>query len=454
MAVAKLAPVACELRPFLKGDLKDFIERKNLLEPLGNDDICLERVLAVYDGNDGRETPLVASLLNMTAVTLEQKIAEQDAFELCDMKEMLKEPLTALALHDIDHGGISKSTIFVDDCGRVYLRGFMRPASLRRVGQDVVDLFDVFRSMAPCRPDFKFYRYLTETFDSVEHARIHFPSPDAAFYETMWSRDVHIYEEGPRDSSAERNIAIGHLCDILLLENPSEAESFITKLREFRKPRRLGAEFDHCTLYDFKKAFPALIHRRLPKKWYGRIPILRLSGYGTFVECSRLRLWAGPERVQVFDRTYADYPFIDVVSDEVSLNGSYAAGKDILEIVRCLDLPRDLFTSLSRQKEDNATLPEFLHYLQEISVSLLEFPDGRFLWSTSEVSEPSTQPSEFAKLVRTKHEYPHIFKVIPRALLDDFKSTITHKPPSLPTSEQELPFEFKLGKRASRPRKS
>ncbi|KAI4235971.1 MAG: hypothetical protein L6R40_006298 [Gallowayella cf. fulva] len=172
----------------------------------------------------------------MTAVTLQEKIAEQDAFKLCDIKEILKELLTALALHDIDHGGISKSTIFVDDCGRVHLRGFMRPASLRRVGQDVVDLFDVFRSMAPCRPDFKFYRYLTETFDSIEHARIHFLSPDAVFDKIMWSRDVHIYEEGPRDSSAESNIAIGQLCDILLLETPSEAESFITKLREFRKP--------------------------------------------------------------------------------------------------------------------------------------------------------------------------------------------------------------------------
>lgn len=73
---------------------------------------------------------MVASLLNMTADTLQQKIAEQDALELCDMKEMLKELLTALAHQDIDHGGISTSTIFVDDCGRVHLRGFMRPASL------------------------------------------------------------------------------------------------------------------------------------------------------------------------------------------------------------------------------------------------------------------------------------------------------------------------------------
>lgn len=137
----------------------------------------------------------------------------------------------------------------------------------------------------------------------------------------------------------------------------------------------------------------------------------------------------------------------------MSLNGSYATGKGILEIVRCLDLPGDLLTSLSRQKEDNATIPKFLYYLQEISVSLLENSDGRFLWSTSEVSKPSIQPLEFAKLARIKYEYPYIFKVVPRALLDDFKSTITHESPSLLTSEEELRFEFKLGKRASRPRK-
>ncbi|KAL9012773.1 MAG: hypothetical protein Q9173_002479, partial [Seirophora scorigena] len=380
VAMAKLAPVACELSACGKEDLEDFVDRRQRLTPLGNDDRYLERILAIFDGKDGRDTPMVASLFHMTAVSLEQRIAEKEAFELCDVKDMLKDLLTALALHDIDHGGISKSAIFVDDCGRVHLRGFMRPANLRRHGQDVQDLFDVFRSITSCRPDFRFYRYLSETFDSVEHARMHFPSPDAAFDEIMWDRDVHVYEEVPKHAAASTYIAIGQLCDMLLLENPSEAASYIKKLRDLRRPRRLGAEFDHCTLDEFQVAFPALSHRRLPQTWVGRVPVLNLSGYGTFIECSRLRLWSDRESVDAFDRTYANYPFLDVVSDEGGLDGSYAAGKDVAEI-----------------------------------------------------------PAAFAKLVQRKHEYPHIFKMIPRALLDEFKSTIAHEPPLIPQVEEEIP---------------
>lgn len=454
VAVAKFAPVACELSACGKEDLQDFNARRELLRPQGDDDRCLERILAVFDGNDGRETPFVASLLHMTALSFEQKIAEGEIFELSEVKDMLIELLTALALHDIDHGGISKSTISVDDSGRVHLRGFMRPVNLRRLGQDVENLFGVFRSITPRFPDFKFYRYLSEPFDSVEQARIHFPSPDAAFDEIMWNRDVHVYEEVPNHAPALTYIAIGQLSDMLLLENPSEAASYINKLRDLRRSRRLGADFDHCTLHDFKKAFPALIHRRLPRTWVGRVPVLNLSGYGTFIECSRLRLWAGRECVNVFDRRYANYPFLDVVSDEGSLNGSYAAGKDVPEIVSCLDLPTDLFSSLPRHEEDVATIPRFLFYLHDISISLLESFDGRFSWSTGEVSEPSKQPSGFAKLVQTKHEYPHIFKIIPRVLLDEFKSTIAHEPPLLPKVEEMPSFEFTNRKCAPRPRKS
>ncbi|KAL8724671.1 MAG: hypothetical protein Q9166_007822, partial [cf. Caloplaca sp. 2 TL-2023] len=449
VAVAKLAPVACELSACEKEDLKDFIRRRDRLKPLGNNDRCLERILAIFDGNDGRETPLVASLLNMTAVTLEQKLAEEEAFELCDIKDMLKELLTALALHDIDHGGISKSTIFVDDYGRVHLRGFMKPANLRRLGQDVQDLFEVFRCITPCYPDFKFYKYLSQPCDSVEHARDQFPLPDAAFDEISWTRDVHVYEEVPKHAPALTYIAIGQLCDMLLLENPSEAASYIDKLRDLRRSRRQGVDFDHCTLHDFKKAFPALSHQRLPRTWYGRVPVLKLTGYGTFIECSRLRLWAGRECVDIFDRTYANYPFLDVVSDEGSLNGSYAADRDAPKIVECLKLPKDLFSSGPRQGGDIARTPRFLYYLQIISISLMEASNGEISWSTSDVGEPSIQRSGFAKLLQEKHEYPHIFKIIPRALLDEFKSTMTHEPPLRPDVEEVPSFGFKNRRRAS-----
>ena len=455
VALAKFAPVACQLSTCGKEDLKDFIARRERLTPLGNNDRCLERILAIFDGDNGRDTPFVASLFHMTAVSFEQKIAEKEAFELCDIKDMLKDLLTALALHDIDHGGISESTIFVDDCGQVHLRGFMSPAKLRRLGQDVQDLFDVFRTITPCRPDFKFYTYLSKTFDSVEHARIHFPSPDAVFDEILWHRDVHVYEEVPKHAPALTYVAIGQLCDMLLLESPSKAASYINKLRDLRRSRRLGADFDHCTFHDLKEAFPALTHRRMPRTWVGRVPILHLSGYGTFVECSRLRLWAGRKCVDVFDRTYANYPFLDVVSNEESLNGSYAARKDVAEIVSRLELSTSLFfPSLPHQEEDVTMIPKFLFYLQDISVSLLESFDGRFSWSTGEASDQNIEPAEFAKLVQTKPEYPHIFKIIPRALLDEFKSTIVAEPPLLPKVEEVPPFQIGNRKRASQTHKS
>ncbi|KAL8961303.1 MAG: hypothetical protein Q9193_002128 [Seirophora villosa] len=468
VAVAKFAPVACELSACGKEDLEDFDVRAERLRPSGKDDTYLERILAIFRGNDGRETPSVASLFHMTAVSLEQKIAEKEAFELWHVKDMLEDLLTALALHDIDHGNISKSTIFVDDSGRVHLRGFMRPANLRRLGQDVQDLFDVFRSIKPCSADikfrrylfrsitlccadFKFCRYLSETFNSVKHARMHFPSPDAAFEEDTWHRDVRVYEKVPEHAPALTYIAIGQLCDLLLLENPSEATSHLNKLRDLRRPGEIGAEFDHCILDDFQKAFPELKHRPLPQTSFGRVPVLNLSGYGSFLECSRLRLWASRQSVDVFDRIYAKYPFLDVVSDEGDLNGSYAAGKDVPEIVSCLNLPTNLFSSLPRQEEDVASIPRFLFYLQNVSVSLLESSDGKFSWSTGEVSELRKQPAEFAKLVQTKHEYPHIFKTIPRALLDEFKSILTHEPPSIPDVEEIPRFEFGNRKRRARP---
>ncbi|KAI4281133.1 MAG: hypothetical protein L6R35_005738 [Caloplaca aegaea] len=449
VAVAKLAPVSCELRACEKEDLEDFNRRSELLQPQGADDRCLERILAVFDGNDGRDTPFVASLLPMTALSFEQKIAEGEAFELSEVKDMVNELLTALALHDIDHGGISKSTIFVDDNGRVHLRGFLRPAILRRLGQDVEDLFRVFRSVITRYPDFKFYRYLSEPFDSVEHARTDFPTPDAVFDEITWTRNVTVYGEVPKDLPKLKHVAIGQLCDMLLLEHPSEAASYINKLRDLRRSPRLGAESDHCILHDFKKAFPTLSHQRLSRTWYGRVPVLNLTGYGTFIECSRLRLWAARKCVDVFDRTYADYPFLDVVSDEGSLTGSYAAERDVPGIVDCLKLPKSLFSNVPRQGGDIARIPRFLYYLQSISISLMESSNGEISWSTRDVGEPSVECSGFAKLLQEKHEYPHIFKIIPRALLDEFKSTITHEPP-LPPEVEKLPsFEFKNRRRAS-----
>lgn len=131
--MAKFVPVACELNVYENEDPEEFIKRRKRLEPLGHNDTCLERVLAVFDGDDGRESLSVASLLNKTALSLEQKIAQDKVIELCDVKTMLKELSTALALHGMDHGGISSLTIFVDDEGQVHLRGFMRTANLRRL---------------------------------------------------------------------------------------------------------------------------------------------------------------------------------------------------------------------------------------------------------------------------------------------------------------------------------
>ncbi|KAI4231334.1 MAG: hypothetical protein LQ349_005686 [Xanthoria aureola] len=396
--VAKFAPVACELSACRKEDLQEFDARRKLLQPQGDEDRYLERILAIFD---------------------------------------------ALALYGINYGGISKSTIFVDNRGRVYLRGFMRPANLRRLGQDVKDLFGVFSSIIPRYPDFKFYRYLSESFDSVEHARSQFPVPDASFDEITWTKDVHVYQKVSKHEPTLTYVAIGQLCDMLLLEHPSEAASYINKLRELRRARGPGAEFDHCIFHEFKNAFPALCHRRLPRTWYPRVPVLKLTGYGTFVECSRLRLWAGCEFVDAFDRTYADYEFLDVVSDDGSLDGSYAAAKDIPDIIGCLNLPKDPFSSLPRQEEDVTTRPKFLFYLQNISVSLLESSDGTVSWSTGEVDEPRIERSGFAKLVQEKHEYPHIFKMVPRVLLDEFKSTIAREPPFLPEVEEEPSFEYR-----------
>lgn len=443
VAVAKLAPVACELSACGKEDLQDCNARRIQLQPQGNDGRCLERILAVFDGNDGRETPFVVTLLHMTALSFEQKIAEGEAFELSEIKAMLNELLTALALYGIDHGGISKSTIFVDDRGQVHLRSFMRPANSRRLGQDVQDLFEVFGSITPRYPDFKFYRYLSESFDSVEHARSQFPAPDASFDEITWIKDFHVYQKVSKHEPTLTYVAIGQLCDMLLLEHPSEAASYINKLHELRRARGLGADFDHCIFHEFKKAFPALSYRRLPRTWYPRVPVLKFIGFGAFVECSRLRLWAGREFVDAFDRTYAGYKFLDVVSDEGSLDGSYAAVKDVPDIVGCLGLPKDPFSSLPRQEEDVTTRPKFLFYLQNISVSLLESSEGTVSWSTGEVDEPSIERSGFAKLVQEKHEYPHIFKMVPRVLLDEFKSTIAHEPPFLPEVEEEPSFGFR-----------
>ena len=185
MIMTKFAFVICELSACEKENLKDFIARKSRLTSLDNNDKCLKRILAIFDDNDEREISFVASLLQMTTISLKQKIAKEKVFEFCHVKNILKELLTTLTLHDIDHESISKSTIFVDDCERVHLRDFMRLANLRRLDQNVQDLFDVFKSITTCRSNFKFYKYLSETFDSIEHARIHFLSPDVAFDEIM-----------------------------------------------------------------------------------------------------------------------------------------------------------------------------------------------------------------------------------------------------------------------------
>lgn len=319
----------------------------------------------------------------------------------------------------------------------------MRPANLRRLGQDVKDLLGVFSSITPRYPDFKFYRYLSESFDSVERARSQFPAPDASFDEITWTKNVHVYQEVSKHEPTLTYVAIGQVCDMLLLEHPSEAASCINKLRELRRARGPSADFDHCVLHDLKKAFPALSHRRLPRTCYPRVPVLKFTGYGTFVECSRLRLWTGRQFVDAFDRTYADYEFFDVVSDDGSLDGSYAAAKDVPDIVGCLGLLKDPFSSLPRQEEDVTTRPKFLFYLQNVSVSLLESSDGTISWSTGEEDDPSIERSGFAKLVQQKHEYPHIFKTVPRVLLDEFKSTIAHEPPFLPEVEEEPSFRFR-----------
>ncbi|KAL8932195.1 MAG: hypothetical protein Q9211_006468 [Gyalolechia sp. 1 TL-2023] len=443
VAVAKFAPVACELRACGKDDLEDFIKRKRQLKPLGNVDICLERILAIFDGNDEGESPFVASLLHMTARSLEQMIAENEVFEPCDVRDMLKELLTALSMHEIDHGSISKSTIFIDDSGQVHLRGFMRSAKLRRLGHDVRDLFEVFRSIIPQHPDHKFYRYLSEHFDSAEHAREHFPSPDAKFDEINWMREVYVHHKQSRRTPSLTYIAIGPLCDTLLMETPSQAANYIEKLRDLRRPRRPDVDFDHCTLHGFKQAFPERSHAPWPRCSTGQIPVLNLTGYGVFLECSRLRLWADRHSVEVFDRVYADYPFLDVVSDDESLNGSYVPGENVAEIVDCLKLPKDLFSSLPCQGPDIATRPKLLYYLNDLLVSVVKFPDDKISWLTSGVGEPSIARSGFSQLVNEEHEYPHIFKTVPRGLLDEFKSTIAHEPP-LPPEDDDIPtFGFR-----------
>lgn len=101
-------------------------------------------------------------------------------------------------------------------------------------GQEVEDLFQVFRFLSPHEQDSKFYRNVSEPFDSVEHARVHFPSPDAEFGDITWTKDVHVYGEVPNHVPALTYVAIGQLYDILLLKIPSEAASYINKLRDLR----------------------------------------------------------------------------------------------------------------------------------------------------------------------------------------------------------------------------
>ena len=448
VAVAKLAPIICEISACDIEDLEDFSTRKELLKPLGNDDRCLERILAIFNDNDATERPLIAILRDIKVITLEQRLRESKALELCDIKDMLQELLKALALHQIDHGDISTSTISVDDCERVHLRGFMRPARLRRHGQDVSDLFEIFRRMTSSHVDFRFYTYLSQSFISVKHARDSFPFPDATFDYIHWSRNFRIHQEGPQQQPEERYVAIGQICDMLLLTNPSEAASSIDKLRQLRRFPRPSANFDHCVLRALQEAFPAMFLKALPRTWLGQVPVLCLAGYGTFVECSRLRLWADRGHVGIFDREYADYPFLDVVSEEEELNGSYAAANNIIEMARCLGLPEDVFSSMQSLEGVSAKIPKFLFYLRAFSISAMETSEGDISWTTSDIGQPKIRHSAFAKLLQKRHQYPYIFKLVPRALLDDFKSSISLEPPSYFTTPELPPFRFRNRNRA------
>ena len=78
---------------------------------------------------------------------------------------------------------------------------------------------------------------------------------------------------------------------------------------------------------------------------------LIFSNYNIFIECSRLWLWTNRECVDVFDRTYANYSFFDVVSDEENLNEFYVAKKNVFEIVNCLNLSIDFFSRLFSSRE-------------------------------------------------------------------------------------------------------
>ena len=178
---------------------------------------------------------------------------------------MLKDFLTTLMFHDINHENILKSTIFVDDCERVHFRDFMKLANFWRLDQNVQDFFDVFKSIALCRSNFIFYKYLFEIFDSFEFARNHFFSFDVAFYEIMWNKNIHIYEKISKHISKLTYIVIDQLCDMLLLENSFEIVNYINKLRDLRKSWKLDVDFDHCTFRDFQKTFLTLIHERLSR---------------------------------------------------------------------------------------------------------------------------------------------------------------------------------------------
>ena len=214
--MAKFAPVTCELRTCEKDDLEDFIRRREQLTPLGKENKCLERVLAIFDGNDGSEGPFVATLAHTTARSLEQITVEDEVLEPDTVRGMLEDLLSALSLHKIDHGSISKPTIFRDDTGQVYLRGFMRSAKSRRLGQDLQDLFKVFRSLTSPHSDHKFNIYLHEHFNSIEHARDQFPSPDAEFGEIFWSREIYLHRDQSGRLGSSSFFAIGQLCEALL----------------------------------------------------------------------------------------------------------------------------------------------------------------------------------------------------------------------------------------------
>ena len=162
---------------------------------------------------------------------------------------------------------------------------------------------------------------------------------------------------------------------------------------------------------------------------FTRIPLLNLTGYGIFVECSRLRLWAARQSVEVFDREYAKYGFLDVVSDDENLNGSYASSKDVAKIVYCLNLPEDPFAKLRCHEQNTVTRPKFLFYMRDLLASVVKHHDNQVSWLTSKGVEPNIPHSDFAQLVNGGHKYPHIFTTVPRGSLDEFTSTIASESP-------------------------